>query len=241
MKQHVATVGRQEIDVSVYSGGERVELRIKGSKMLGRETKDRRLAIDVSALPDLIAALHDAGKLAARKPEIAPPKISDTTGPLPVIEIYTDGSCFPNPGGPGGWGALVIDDDRERELFGGASTSTNNRMELTAALEGLRALPSPSRVRLYTDAQYLSNGMVKWIAGWKAKGWKDGGGKLRKNHDLWRQLDEESQRHVVEWIWVRGHSGVAGNEKADELAQRGMHEQTEVSADLKMLERCHAY
>jgi ribonuclease HI len=133
------------------------------------------------------------------------------------VEMYTDGACRGNPG-PGGWGVLLRCDDSERELSGAVSQTTNNRMELQAAIEGLAALTRPCRVRLTTDSEYLCRGITEWLAGWKARGWKTAARKAVKNVDLWQRLDAEAARHDVEWRWVRGHTGHPGNERADALA-----------------------
>lgn len=140
-----------------------------------------------------------------------------------TVEIYTDGACRGNPG-PGGWGALLIYGDREKEIFGGESDTTNNRMELTAAIQALKTLKRPCRLTLYTDSQYVRKGMLEWIEGWKARGWKTAAKKPVKNDDLWRALDEQVNRHQISWVWVKGHAGNPGNEKADELANRGIDE-----------------
>jgi len=137
------------------------------------------------------------------------------------VEIFTDGACSGNPG-PGGWGALLRFDGHEKELSGGTGETTNNRMELTAALEAFKALKRPCRVDLYTDSEYLKNGITAWLPRWKANGWKTAGKKPVKNADLWQALDEALTRHEVNWHWVRGHSGHAGNERADALANAGM-------------------
>ncbi len=139
------------------------------------------------------------------------------------VEIFTDGACRGNPG-PGGWGVLLRYRDREKTLHGGERETTNNRMELRAAIEGLRALKHPCRVTLTTDSVYVKNGITSWLAGWKAKGWRTAGRKPVKNIDLWQALDELNQRHEVEWRWVKGHSGHRENEIADELANRGIDE-----------------
>jgi len=139
------------------------------------------------------------------------------------VDIYTDGACRGNPG-PGGWGAVLRAGSREREIMGAERSTTNNRMELTAAIEALRALKRPCRVRLHTDSQYLRQGITEWINGWKRRGWKTAGRKPVKNQELWRTLDEETSRHEVEWIWVRGHSGHPENERADDLANRAIDE-----------------
>lgn len=139
------------------------------------------------------------------------------------VEIFTDGACKGNPG-PGGWGALLRYGDHERELFGGERDTTNNRMELRAAIEGLKALSEPCRVTLTTDSTYVKNGINAWLAGWKAKGWKTAAKKPVKNVDLWQALDEQNARHEVTWAWVKGHSGHPENERADQLANRGIDE-----------------
>jgi ribonuclease HI len=142
---------------------------------------------------------------------------------LKVVEIFTDGACRGNPG-PGGWGVLLRYDGVEKERFGGAENTTNNRMELTAAIEGLRSLSRPCKVRLTTDSVYVKNGITTWLDGWKKKGWKTAARKPVKNIDLWQQLDEQNQRHQIEWHWVKGHSGHRENDIADQLANRGIDE-----------------
>jgi ribonuclease HI len=142
---------------------------------------------------------------------------------LKEVEIFTDGACRGNPG-PGGWGALMRFRDVERELYGGAADTTNNRMELQAAIEALKALKEPCRVVLTTDSVYVKNGITTWLAGWKKRGWKTASKKPVKNVDLWQALDEQNQRHQVEWQWVKGHSGHRENEMADQLANRGIDE-----------------
>ncbi len=139
------------------------------------------------------------------------------------VEIFTDGACRGNPG-PGGWGVLLRYGDRERELYGGEHDTTNNRMELRAAIEGLRALKESCRVTLTTDSVYVRNGITEWLPNWKKKGWKTAGRKPVKNADLWRELDEQNQRHTVDWQWVKGHSGHRENEIAYQLANRGIDE-----------------
>jgi ribonuclease HI len=141
------------------------------------------------------------------------------------VVIYTDGSCKGNPG-PGGWGALLVAGGRERELCGGEAATTNNRMELTAVIRALESLKRPCAVDLYTDSQYVKNGIQSWINAWKRNGWKTADRKPVKNAELWRELDELAARHAVSWHWVRGHSGHDGNERADELANRGVAEVT---------------
>ncbi len=140
----------------------------------------------------------------------------------PVL-LFTDGACRGNPG-PGGWGALLRYRGVEKELWGGEPETTNNRMELTAVIEGLRALRRPSRVRIVTDSQYVKNGMESWIHNWKRNGWRTASKKPVKNADLWQELDRLVNRHQVEWEWVRGHSGHPENERVDALANRGIEE-----------------
>jgi ribonuclease HI len=135
-----------------------------------------------------------------------------------AIEIFTDGACSGNPG-PGGWGAILRSGGHEKELSGGEHATTNNRMELTAAIEGLRALKNASSVTLYTDSRYVMDGAMKWLAGWKSKGWKTADKKPVKNEDLWHALDEQIARHQITWRWVRGHDGHVENERADALAR----------------------
>jgi ribonuclease HI len=137
------------------------------------------------------------------------------------VEIWTDGACSGNPG-PGGWGALLRYRNREKELSGGEAESTNNRMELTAAIMALEALQRHCKVDLYTDSQYLRGGIMSWLDRWKANGWKTAARKAVKNEDLWRRLDAAQQRHDVTWHWVRGHVGHIENERADTLARVGM-------------------
>ncbi len=138
----------------------------------------------------------------------------------PVI-IYTDGACRGNPG-PGGWGAVLSYGDHRKELHGGESRTTNNRMELTAAIESLGALTRPSRVSVYTDSTYVKNGIQKWMLNWKRNNWQTALGGPVKNQDLWKALDKLVCRHEVDWHWVKGHSGDPGNERADRLAKRGI-------------------
>ena len=135
-----------------------------------------------------------------------------------VVEIFTDGACSGNPG-PGGWGAILRYNGVEKELSGGAPETTNNRMEMMAAIQALEALKRPSRVKLHTDSTYLKDGITKWIHAWKAKGWKTANKNPVKNQDLWRRLEEALEHHDVEWVWVRGHAGHPENERADELAR----------------------
>ncbi len=140
-----------------------------------------------------------------------------------TIEIFTDGACRGNPG-PGGWGALLIAGARRKTLHGGAHDTTNNRMELTAAIEALNALKGSRKVVLHTDSKYVMDGIISWMDTWKQRGWKTANRKPVKNQDLWQALDEASRRHEIKWKWVRGHTGVAGNEEADALANRGLDE-----------------
>ncbi len=137
------------------------------------------------------------------------------------VEIYTDGACRGNPG-PGGWGVLLCAGGREKELCGGEPETTNNRMELIAAIRGLEALTRPCEVALYTDSQYVRNGITSWMARWKSNGWKTSDRKPVKNVELWQELDTAATRHRVEWHWVKGHAGHPGNERADALANLGI-------------------
>jgi ribonuclease HI len=137
------------------------------------------------------------------------------------VVIYTDGACRGNPG-PGGWGALLSFGDHQKELFGGEAETTNNRMELMAAIQGLSALKRGCRVDLFTDSQYVRLGITQWLENWKRKGWKTANRKPVKNQDLWQALDREAARHEIHWHWVKGHAGDEGNERADALANRGV-------------------
>lgn len=137
------------------------------------------------------------------------------------IEIFTDGACKGNPG-RGGWGALMVAGEKEKELFGGELNTTNNRMELKAVIEALNALTRPCEVVVHTDSQYVQKGISEWIHGWKARGWKTAAREPVKNVDLWQALDAAQARHTIEWRWVRGHNGHVGNERADALANRGV-------------------
>lgn len=139
------------------------------------------------------------------------------------VEIHADGACRGNPG-PGGWGVVLRAGSKEKELWGGERLTTNNRMELTAAIRALEALRRRCHVQLYTDSQYLRNGITEWLPAWKRRGWRTADRKPVKNQDLWEQLDRLAAEHDVEWHWVRGHSGHAGNERADALANRGIDE-----------------
>jgi ribonuclease HI len=144
------------------------------------------------------------------------------TAGKPVV-VYTDGACSGNPG-PGGWGAILTWGDKCKELSGGEATTTNNRMELMAAISALEALTRPSRVELHTDSVYLKDGITKWIHGWKKNGWRTADKKPVKNAELWRRLDEAQRVHDIDWRWVKGHTGHAENERADELARLALAE-----------------
>ncbi len=139
----------------------------------------------------------------------------------PDIVIYTDGACSGNPG-PGGWGAILMSGGHRRELSGGETPTTNNRMELMAAISALEALKGPSNVTLYTDSKYVQDGIGKWIFGWKKNGWKTADKKPVKNVELWQRLDQARLRHKIKWEWVKGHAGDVENERADELAREGL-------------------
>jgi ribonuclease HI len=145
------------------------------------------------------------------------------------VVIYTDGACSGNPG-PGGWGAVLQGADREKELHGGDAQTTNNRMELMAAIQALEALRGPATVTLYTDSKYLLDGITKWIHGWQRNGWLTSAKKPVKNDDLWRRLTAAINTHEIDWKWVKGHAGDPGNEQADELARRGAEEATGVAS-----------
>ena len=140
-----------------------------------------------------------------------------------TIEIYADGACKGNPG-PGGWGAWLAYDGHEKELYGGEPLTTNNRMELTAVIRALEALKRPFKVRVHTDSVYVQKGISEWIHGWKVRGWRTSDKKPVKNDDLWRELDHLAQQHQIEWIWVKGHAGNVGNERADALANKGVEQ-----------------
>ena len=146
--------------------------------------------------------------------------MSNTTS-KPHVTIYTDGACSGNPG-PGGWGAILMSGEHRKELNGGAHETTNNQMELTAAIEALGALKFPSTVDLHTDSTYVRDGITKWIHGWKRNGWKTAAKKPVKNADLWKELDAAQGRHQIRWHWVKGHAGHPENERADELAREGI-------------------
>jgi ribonuclease HI len=158
----------------------------------------------------------------APKRETIPPAARNNEPPCAsdIVEIYTDGACKGNPG-VGGWGALLRSGTRAREIYGGEVATTNNRMELMAVIRALEALKKPCRVRLHTDSQYVQLGISKWIHSWKKNGWRTAEKKPVKNADLWRELDELAATHEIEWLWVKGHAGHDGNERADELANLG--------------------
>ena len=146
-----------------------------------------------------------------------------------ITQIYTDGGCRGNPG-PGGWGVVLQAGSAEKELWGGEANTTNNRMELTAVIRALRALTRPASVQIHTDSQYVQKGISQWIHNWKRNGWKTADKKPVKNADLWQELDRISQQHRITWLWVKGHAGHPGNERADTLANRGIDELLAVSA-----------
>ncbi|MEX2494958.1 MAG: ribonuclease HI [Woeseia sp.] len=139
------------------------------------------------------------------------------------VDIYTDGACRGNPG-PGGWGAVLVAGEHRKTLYGGEAHTTNNRMELTAAIEALRALKGRQSVVLHTDSKYVMDGISSWLPGWKKRGWKTAAKKPVRNQDLWMALDDMAAKHDVTWKWVKGHSGHAGNDEADALANRGIDE-----------------
>ncbi|MBN3859966.1 ribonuclease HI [Neisseriaceae bacterium PsAf] len=136
------------------------------------------------------------------------------------VYLYTDGACKGNPG-PGGWGALLCYQEHEKEMYGGENNTTNNRMELTAVIKGLQALKKSCQVAIYTDSQYVKNGITQWMPNWKKNNWKTANKKPVKNQDLWLKLDQELEQHQVSWHWVKGHAGHPGNERADALANLG--------------------
>jgi ribonuclease HI len=141
----------------------------------------------------------------------------------PQVVIFTDGACSGNPG-PGGWGAILTLGAHQKEICGGEPNTTNNRMEMMAAIQALETLNKPCRVELHTDSQYLRNGVTQWIHAWKARGWKTADKKPVKNEDLWKRLDAARLRHEVDWRWVKGHSGHEMNERADALARKGLEQ-----------------
>lgn len=140
---------------------------------------------------------------------------------MSAVVIYTDGACRGNPG-PGGWGAVLTAGEHERELNGAERQTTNNRMELTAAIRALAALKRPCEIQLYTDSQYVRKGITEWLAQWKKRDWRTADRKPVKNVDLWQELEREIERHEIEWHWVKGHAGVPGNERADRLANEAI-------------------
>jgi ribonuclease HI len=140
---------------------------------------------------------------------------------MSLVEIYTDGACRGNPG-PGGWGALLSYGEHEKELSGAEALTTNNRMELTAVIRALEALKRPTELRIFTDSEYVRRGITEWVKNWKARGWKTADRKPVKNQDLWEQLDALVTPHQIEWRWVKGHSGVPGNERVDQLANEAI-------------------
>ena len=140
---------------------------------------------------------------------------------MSIVEIYTDGACRGNPG-PGGWGALLSMGEHEKELSGAEAHTTNNRMELTAVIRALEALKRPSEARIFTDSEYVRRGITEWVKSWKTRGWKTADRKPVKNQDLWERLDALAAEHKIEWRWVKGHSGVPGNERVDRLANQAI-------------------
>jgi ribonuclease HI len=154
-------------------------------------------------------------------------RISGTAMAEEIIEIYADGACKGNPG-PGGWGVILRSGTHEREMLGGEAQTTNNRMELTAVIQGLLALKRASKVRVYTDSQYVQKGISEWIHSWKRRGWRTADKKPVKNDDLWRRLDEIAAGHEVTWHWVKGHAGHPENERADALANRGIPQEARI-------------
>lgn len=153
--------------------------------------------------------------------ELTREQTSPSTSAPDEVEIFTDGACKGNPG-VGGWGALLRSKGRERELFGGEAHTTNNRMELMGAISGLQALTRGCHVRLHTDSKYVQQGISTWLHDWKRRGWKTASKQPVKNEDLWRRLDELAARHRIDWVWVKGHAGHDDNERADQLANRGV-------------------
>lgn len=169
-------------------------------------------------------AKHRQDKHGIPAPAIVQPKPAGIAPAEPgIVHAYTDGGCHPNPG-PGGWGVVLLWGAVERELCGGALETTNNRMEMTAAIEALKAITRSVQVLIHTDSKYLRDGITKWIAGWKRNGWRTAARTPVKNEDLWRELDRLCGQHTVTWKWVKGHAGNAGNERADKLATRGRKE-----------------
>lgn len=175
----------------------------------------------------LPVAPADSGEAAVAPSASADSSGSDGEPTSQPIDIYTDGACKGNPGA-GGWGALLTRGAHEKELYGGERQTTNNRMELTAVIRALEALSRRSRVRVHTDSQYVQQGISSWIHGWKRKNWRTAAGSPVKNVDLWKALDALAAQHDIEWLWVKGHAGHSGNERADALANRGV---TQASGD----------
>ncbi len=167
---------------------------------------------------DLLAAAAGHGAATAQG---AGAMRGESKDAVPVVEIWTDGACKGNPG-PGGWGVLLRSAGTEKEFFGGERRTTNNRMELTAVIEALRALKTRCHATVHTDSQYVKLGMTEWIGQWRGRGWKTADRKPVKNVDLWQELDAQVRRHETHWRWVRGHAGDAGNERADALANLGV-------------------
>ncbi|PXW97977.1 RNase HI [Sphaerotilus hippei] len=157
--------------------------------------------------------MTDSSPAAAPAPSVTRPK----------VVIYTDGACKGNPG-PGGWGVWLRSGEHSKELWGGESATTNNRMEMTAVIEALASLKRNCDIVLYTDSEYVKNGITTWIHGWKARGWKTAARQPVKNVELWQRMDALAQLHRIDWRWVKGHAGDPGNEKADELANRGVEQ-----------------
>lgn len=143
--------------------------------------------------------------------------MTETPAPLATVHVFTDGACSGNPG-PGGWGALIRAGGHEKELSGGDAHTTNNRMELTAAIRALQALTRPCKVVLHTDSQYVVKGITEWLPGWKRRGWKNSQNKPVENRELWEELDAATKPHKIDWVWVKGHAGHAENERVDKLA-----------------------
>lgn len=173
----------------------------------------------------LLRHLRDVHGVVTAAEVPASPRSAGTppAAPAGIVHVYTDGGCNPNPG-PGGWGVVLIWGSTEKELCGGDLTTINNRMEMTAAIEALKALTRPVHVQIHTDSQYLRNGITKWITGWRRNGWRTKDKQPVKNADLWMELDRLVALHTVTWTWVKGHAGNVGNERADKLAARGRKE-----------------
>jgi len=195
-----------------------LERRVRSGEVLPREETLRLL----SALRSVLDSSREAPR--PERSEAAPPPASeapmDEGGPT-LVEVFTDGACKGNPG-PGGWAAILRQGRQEKEFSGAESLTTNNRMELTAAIEALRRLHRSCRVRICTDSQYLKNGITLWIRTWKRNGWKTSARKPVKNVDLWQELDRLAARHQVEWCWVAGHAGHPENERCDRLAREAL-------------------